>query len=141
MSPYLGISIVFGILMCLAWFITKLPTTIYLPVTEGVQEDVETRKKKAQKIRSKRFVYGVGGVFVLCLLSYAMVALATPAQKVYGALWPSRRPRRPTHPRQPSRLAPPPLRLIQPRQRRRSAPRPPAWQHSSSRAGRPAVAG
>ena len=93
MSPYITASLIFGLLLCIVYFFLSLPRTIYLPMQEGgAQEDVEARKKRAQKIRSKQFVFGIGGVISMCIFTYLMIALATPAQKVYGALWPSPTP-------------------------------------------------
>jgi hypothetical protein len=92
MSPYLITSIVFGILFVIVYFYVSLPKTIYMPTTEGVQESVEVRKKRAEAIKSKQWMIGVGGVIGLCLLSYFVIWISGPAKRVHAALYPSATP-------------------------------------------------
>lgn len=94
---YLIVTLVFGTLLMIAWFVFgKLKPTVYLnKVGENaaaVSNDIEASKKKVEQIRSRRFVFSIGGVFALCILSYALIALAGPAGKVQAALWPSPTP-------------------------------------------------
>jgi hypothetical protein len=92
MSPYLITMIVFGVLLGGVYMFLSVPRTVYLPTVEGVQEDAEARKKKAAKVRSRQFVFGVGGVVGLCLLTMFGIWISGPATKVYAALNPSATP-------------------------------------------------
>jgi hypothetical protein len=92
MNPYMITMIVFGVVLGVVWLIVGKPSTVYLPTVEGVQEDVETRKKRAQKVRSRRFVFGIGGTFGLCLLTMLGIWLSGPVTTVYGAFHPSATP-------------------------------------------------
>lgn len=96
MNPYLLTSIIFTIIIGIAWLVVKLKnSTIYLPnMTESATEDVALRKEKADKIRSKNFVIGVGGTFGLCIAAYALIAMSGPVKKVYGVFYPSSTPTR-----------------------------------------------
>lgn len=92
MNPYLSTSLVFGLLLCIVYFFLSLKPTIYLDASQVPNETPEQRKARGEKQRSKRFVFGIGGVIGLCLVSYLMIAMASPAKKVYAALWPSMTP-------------------------------------------------
>jgi len=61
MNPYLITMLVFGVILGIVWFVVKSPSAVYLPTLEGVKQDPEESKKRASKIRSRRFVFGIGG--------------------------------------------------------------------------------
>jgi hypothetical protein len=92
MSPYIIASIIFGLLLCVVYFFLSLKPTVYIDAAEVPNETPGQRKERGEKKRSRSFVFGIGGTVGLCLVTYAMIALASPAQKVYGALWPSATP-------------------------------------------------
>jgi hypothetical protein len=97
MSAYLIISLVFGTILAVVWFVFgKLKPTVYLNKVgenaSAIGNDIEASKKQVEKIRSRRFVVGVGATIGLCILSYIMVAAAAPARKVQAALWPTATP-------------------------------------------------
>jgi hypothetical protein len=94
---YIIASIIFGALLVIVWFVFgKLKPTVYLnKVGENaavVSSDIEASKKQVEKIRSRRFVVGIGAVFGMCLLTYLLLAAAGPAKKVQAALWPTSTP-------------------------------------------------
>jgi hypothetical protein len=92
MNPYLLTSIIFGAILCVVYVFVSLPRTIYLPSVEGVQETVETKKKKAQAIRSRTFILGVGGTIGACLLTMFVIWASGPVKIVYAAFNPSATP-------------------------------------------------
>jgi hypothetical protein len=94
MNPYLITALVFTVILCIVWLVVKVKnSTVYLPnMTEGSTEDIETRKKNAEKVRSRTFVFGIGGTFGLCILVMVMIWLSGPVRKVYAVFNPSATP-------------------------------------------------
>ena len=93
MNPYLITAIVFGVILCVVYVVvTYAQRTVYLPVIDGAQETVEDRKKRAEKKRSRMFVFGIGGTFGLCLLTMFIIWASGPAKIVYAAFNPTATP-------------------------------------------------
>jgi hypothetical protein len=89
MNPYILVTIIFTVILGAVYLLVSMPRTVYMPIDEGAQEDVEARKKRAQQMRSRTFIYSIGGVIGACLLTMLCIALTGPAKTVYGAFNPT----------------------------------------------------
>lgn len=92
MNPYIITIIAFSVLLGIVYMFVSAQRTIYLPTVEGVQEDVETRKKRAQRIRSRQFIFGIGGVVGACFLTMFIIWFSGPVKKVYAVFNPTATP-------------------------------------------------